>query len=319
MPPTPRPIKPSAPVERAATCLETDEDVLYALRANFGTPPSAAHVPPAVPVASPPPPRQAAAPQAAAPQAAAPQAAARPAGPQPWSVTPYRPTLRPPMAVLTVFDDGKSEGEQIRLRGSRFVIGRTEGDLVLPHDAMISARHVEITRQAVGSEQRWVITDLQSTNGLFVRVSRTALADQAELLAGKGRYRLLAPTTEGAPTADYAPPEAVRNSTQAWGNEAGAPAIASLVEIIGNATSNRVLLVGAEYWIGTDPGCAICRVNDPFCEARHARLFRDAKGGWHVEQNKAVNGLWFRVPQVVAEGAVHFQVGEQRLRLKVGG
>jgi hypothetical protein len=223
------------------------------------------------------------------------------------------------MAVLTVFDDGKGDGEQIRLRGNRFVIGRTEGDLVIPHDAMISARHVEITRQSSGGQQRWVITDLQSTNGLFVRVSRTVLADQSELLVGKGRYRLLAPATEGSPTADYAAPEAVRNSTQAWGNEGGAPAIPSLFEIIGNATSNRVLLVGTEYWIGTDPGCAICRPNDPFCEVRHARLHRDAKGAWHVEQNKAVNGLWFRVPQVIAEGAIHFQIGEQRLRLKVGG
>lgn len=306
MPPTPRPPRPLAPHERAATCLETDEEVLSALRGNLGTPSSGA----GVPVSSPTPVLPTKIPPATQP--------ARPAA-QPWSVMPYRPTLRPSIAVLTVFDDGKADGEQFRLRDNRFVIGRTEGDLVIPHDGMISGRHVEITRQSVGGQQRWLITDLQSTNGLFVRVSRTALADQSELLVGKGRYRLLAPSTEGSHTADYAPPEVARNMTQAWGNEGGRPTIPSLVEIVGNATSNRVLLVGAEYWIGADPTCAICRPNDPFCEARHARLYRDAKGGWHVEQNKAVNGLWFRVPQVVAEGAVHFQIGEQRFRLKIGG
>lgn len=247
-----------------------------------------------------------------------PPAPSRPASGSP-SAAAFRPTLRPPMAVLTVFDDGKADGEHFRLREGRFVIGRTEGDLLIPHDGMVSSRHVEITRQAVGGQQRWIITDLQSTNGLFVRVSRTVLADRAELLVGKGRYRLLAPTSDGGATADYTPPEGARNTTQAWGNDGAAPAIPALVELVGNAISNRVLLLGSEYWIGTDPSCAICRVNDPFCEARHARLWRDAKGQWQVEQSKTVNGVWFRVPQVVCESTVQFQIGEQRLRLKVGG
>ena len=96
--------------------------------------------------------------------------------------------------LLTVFDDGKSEGEVVRIRAERFVIGRSEGDLRIAHDELISARHVEITRLRVGEAYRWVITDLQTTNGLFVRVSRTVLADKAEFLVGRGRYRLEAPT-----------------------------------------------------------------------------------------------------------------------------
>ena len=47
------------------------------------------------------------------------------------------------MALLTVFDDGKTEGEDIRLRGNRFLIGRTEGDLQIPHDNLMSAKHAE--------------------------------------------------------------------------------------------------------------------------------------------------------------------------------
>ena len=222
------------------------------------------------------------------------------------------------MAVLTVLDDGKADGEHIRLRDNRFVIGRTEGDLVVPHDGLISARHVEITRQIVGGHQRWVITDLQSTNGLFVRVSRTVLADRSELLVGKGRYRLLAPKTDLSPTSDDAPADGPRG-TQAWDDEGAAPAVPALAEIVGNTSNNRVLLLGPEYWIGSDPGCAVCRPNDPFCEPRHARLYRDAKGGWHAEHSGSVNGLWFRVPQVAAETSMHFQIGEQRFRLKIGG
>lgn len=304
MSPVPRPVpRPSVP-ERMATCLETDEEVMDALRESLA--------PPLAKPGMPPPPRASTTPVVAGPPPAR-QAA------QPPSVAAYRPSLRPPMAVLTVCDDGKSDGEQFRLRDGRFVIGRAEGDLVIPHDGMISSRHVEITRQSVGGQQRWVVTDLQSTNGLFVRISRTLLADQSELLVGKGRYRLLAPAGEGSATADYSPPEGARNMTQAWGADAGAPAIPSLVELVGNSFANRVPLLGAEYWIGTDPSCAICRPNDPYCEARHARLSRDAKGNWQVEQAKTVNGLWFRVPQVVCDTVVQFQIGEQRFRLRVGG
>lgn len=321
MPPTPRPSQPLTPQQREATCLETDEDVLSALREQFapplGTPPPGTPPPVAAPPVAAPPPGIArpTKPSAATP----PPPPTRPAAAQPPTAAAFRPTLRPPIAVLTVCDDGRAEGEQFRLRDGRFVIGRTEGDLLLPHDGMVSSRHVEITRQTVGGQPRWIITDLQSTNGLFVRVSRTVLVDRAELLVGKGRYRLLAPTSEGGATADYTPPEGARNTTQAWGNDGAAPAIPALVELVGNAISNRVLLLGQEYWIGTDPACAICRVNDPFCEPRHARLWRDAKGQWQVEQSKTVNGVWFRVPQVVCESTVQFQIGEQRLRLKVGG
>ena len=309
MPPPPH-ATPRPPVpERAATCLETDEDVMAALRENLAAPPAA--LPPAVPLPSQGQLRQLA--PAVAPAVPTVALARQPA------VAIYRPTLRPPIAVLTALDDGRSDGEQIRLRNGRFVIGRSEGDLVIPHDGMISSRHVEITRQAVGGHQRWVITDLKSTNGMFVRVSRTPLSDQSELLVGKGRYRLLVPTGDCPATTDYPPTESARNTTRAWGDGGAAPAIPALVEMLGNAVSNRVLLLADEYWIGTDPACTICRVNDPFCEPRHVRLFRDAKGVWHMEPNKAINGLWFRMPQVVCESIVQFQIGEQRFRLKVGG
>ena len=72
-----------------------------------------------------------------------------------------------------------------------------------------------------------------------------------------------------------------------------------------------------EYWIGTDPTCTICRSDDPFCEPRHARVFRGSKGGWGIEHNKTQNGLWLRMPQVSVDSMIQFQIGEQRFRLKV--
>jgi hypothetical protein len=46
---------------------------------------------------------------------------------------------------------------------------------------------------------------------------------------------------------------------------------------------------------------------------------RYGQGGWQAQNNKSLNGLWLRVPQVTVEDGCLFQIGEQRLRLKIGG
>jgi pSer/pThr/pTyr-binding forkhead associated (FHA) protein len=235
------------------------------------------------------------------------------------SASPYRPTTRPPVALLTVFDDGKSEGEVVRIRADRFVIGRSEGDLRIAHDELISARHVEITRLRVGEGYRWVITDLQTTNGLFVRVSRTVLADKSELLVGRGRYRFEAPTGVLPNTVDLLPPDAPSSSTRPWQARSPTPEEPVLAELLTGASGARIPLTKSEYWIGTDPACAICRAGDPFVEPRHMRLYRDASGAWHAQNNKSPNGLWYRMPQIPVTDTCLFQIGEQRLRLKAGG
>ena len=59
----------------------------------------------------------------------------------------YRPVLRPPMAMLCLLDDGREDGEWIRLRKDVTTIGRTEGDIVVPHDTAMSGRHAAIQRE----------------------------------------------------------------------------------------------------------------------------------------------------------------------------
>lgn len=190
------------------------------------------------------------------------------------SGTLFRPTVRPPIATLTVCDDGRPDGEVIRIRDHKFVIGRTEGDLRIPIDGRISSRHAEITLQSVGGLHRWVVTDLQSTHGMFVRVSRTILADRAEFLVGNGRYRCDAPQSSADATAAQVADAATSGATQGWDGSPSPFRPPAITEMIGYEIGNRVLLVKPEYWIGTDPTCSICRSGDPFCEPRHVRLFR---------------------------------------------
>ncbi len=276
------PPQPPAGPQRTGTILETDDDILQALRANAGVELVAKAAPPA-------------------------------------AAKPYRPTQRPPIALLIVLDDGKSEGEVVRLRADRFVIGRTEGDLLIPHDQQISARHLEITRQRVGDKYRWVVTDLQSSNGLFIRVSRTVLADKAEFLAGLGRYRFEAPGSNLPETVDALPADVSRGSTDPLGSDAATSQQPALVEIAAGKILSRLPLAKPEYWIGSDPTCAICRAGDPFIALRHVRLYREANGAWHAQNNKTTNGLWLKVPQVTVPDSCSFQIGEQRFRLNAGG
>jgi len=237
-------------------------------------------------------------------------AAARPA-------IPFRLVVRPPIAMLTVCDDGKNDGEVIRIRSHRFVIGRTEGDLCIPLDGRISARHVEVTLQTVaGRHHRWVVTDLQSTHGLFVRVSRVKLGDSSELIVGGGRYHFEAPRHQEGTTLEDLSQDDRFESTHGFTDPSTRIQAPALTELIGNQIGNRVLLVNPEYWIGSDPSCPICRHDDPFCEPRHVRLYSNPKGIWHAENNKTANGLWVRMPQVVVESHVQFQIGEQRFRLR---
>ncbi len=219
--------------------------------------------------------------------------------------------------MLIVFDDGRMEGEIIRIRGPRFVIGRSEGDLTFPLDGRMSGRHVEITHQFVGGMHRWVVTDLQSTHGMFVRVSKTAMADGAEILVGGGRYRFDAPQPAAGGTADFDADDSGRGSTRGWDDAPSPFRPPALTEQIGGEIGNRTLLVKDEYWIGSDSSCAIQRPDDPFCELRHVRLFRKPQGSWHAEHNKSLNGLWTRMTQITVDPMVHFQIGEQRFQIKL--
>jgi len=144
----PKPHVPSPAAERAATVIETEEYLRKAL-------PSARMEQLSTPRSPTPAPMDALGDAQPLMPATAPAVAAR-------SASPFQPTVRPPIAFLTVFDDGKTEAEVIRIRENRFVIGRTEGELRIPIDGRISGRHVEITHQVVGGLHRLVVTDLHA-------------------------------------------------------------------------------------------------------------------------------------------------------------
>src|SRR5688572_21012439 len=64
----------------------------------------------------------------------------------PTTLVPFRPVRRPPMASLCIVDDASDDGEWVRIRDGACVLGRSEGNVIIPHDGMMSSKHAEITR-----------------------------------------------------------------------------------------------------------------------------------------------------------------------------
>jgi pSer/pThr/pTyr-binding forkhead associated (FHA) protein len=218
------------------------------------------------------------------------------------------------MAVLCVHDDGSDEGEVFRLRTDRVVIGRSEGDVVIPHDSMMSGRHAELTRQLEDGRMRWYLTDLQSTNGTYVRVSHAVLKHGQDLLLGSRRYRFLG-ALQDLPMLET---EEHPKGTQGWQSVSPADLTPSLVELVNaNETGRRYPLPQKEQWVGRDPRQAgVVIADDPLLSPRHARVYQGRKR-WHIENAGSVNGIWLRVQHLPLEGTCYFQLGEQRFSVRV--
>jgi pSer/pThr/pTyr-binding forkhead associated (FHA) protein len=226
---------------------------------------------------------------------------------------PFRPSQRPPMAVLHVFDDGDTEGEIVRVRVSPFVIGRVEGNLVIPHDGGISGRHAEIARVLDGGLYRWTLRDLSSTNGTFVRASSSILKHGQEVQLGGCRFRFeLDNPGEGTSSGEL---PAVTQKWQVGGG--GAAAMPRLVELTAEGEGRHYRLNGPETWLGRDPRQAAIPLAHPSASSRHARIVRDDRGRWIIHNNKSLNGIWIRVKEIPISQGGQFQCGEQRFLLRV--
>lgn len=280
----PEPKAPRPPQEVPATRMETSEEIREAILAAKGQ----------------------------RPEKAAPADRSPPASPPVDGPALERPLQRPPIAMLCIIDDGKQEGEWVRLRADRHVLGRVEGDIRIPHDVLMSGAHAEIVREKVKDGYRWMLNDLGSTNGTWVRIGSSPLRHGNEILIGRGHFLF-----EGGQEA-IAPDEPENTkSTRPWQPAVGS-LLPSLVEISLSGPGQRIALTMDEYWIGRDPSCAIVRRDDPLVSPKHARLHRDAKGRWSVDNHKSVNGLWYRIGGEIALGATcQFRLGEQRFLFRV--
>ena len=225
----------------------------------------------------------------------------------PCAVEPsYRPLIRPLVPRLTLCDDGElASGETIRLREAVTVIGRTEGHVRLPHDPLVSGRHAEIVREGAARPHRWLLRDLGSSNGTFVRCARTVLRPESLIMLGGRRFRFQ-PAGAGAVEST---PAGTLTVDVAAARAGGWP---QLVEMGQVAEGLELVLAGHDLTIGRLGHGNAVEIDDPLLADRHARVIRDPAGRWVLEAMPSLNGVWAQVAAVQLASVCRFQIGEQR-------
>ncbi|APZ95829.1 FHA domain-containing protein [Fuerstiella marisgermanici] len=227
----------------------------------------------------------------------------------------FRSVVRSPMAMLTAFDDGRTEsGEVWRLRQSRTTIGRANCDIVIPHDPDISATHAEIVRCEQDGGHQWQLVDLNSTNGVFVRVNKLVLRNGRELWMGGRRYVFTCQDTiqEGSDAANGEPRGTLKQTAPRSGQllKLGA----RLVEQTSGSHAREFSLKESKSLIGTDSSrCDIC-IADPFLNDVHAELFQDKQKRWVIRDQNSVNGVWVKAANKALDSGTEFLLGGQRFR-----
>lgn len=274
----------------AATILEP----LEALVATYGGPPPGPHLPP--PAEEPRGRRDAGSPSS-------------PSGPGAGDGVveeqPFRPTLRPPTPRLLLLDDGvAAEGELVRLRDQVTIIGRSDGQIRLPHDPLVSGRHAEIVRDGTPTAPRWILRDLASANGTFVRCIATVLRPDRLVLIGSRRFRFETPGA-GSPGADA-------DTRLATAAEWPADLWPVLVEASDSAAPIRLRLHGPQLLLGRPGFGNQLELDDPLLAGRHARISYDATGAWRLEALPSKNGIWAQIGAIRLATMGRFQCGEQR-------
>lgn len=230
----------------------------------------------------------------------------------PEDVHDFRPGLRPAVPVLTVLDDASLDhGEDHRLRRDRCAIGRSAGDVTVPHDSAISASHAEIRRTPWKGGFQWHLQDLGSVNGTFVRCVRAVLHEQAILILGARRFRLRNPL-RGDPV-----PMASQQTNELDGHALPRAMWPVLVEASGKASAVEVSLRADKLTIGRTGGGADIELDDPLLAYRHATLRRLRDGTWLISAETTRNGIWVSVTAVALTSYCFFRCGEQRFRFVV--
>lgn len=249
--------------------------------------------------------------------AQAPAAALAPvAAPAPSDEVLYRSSYRWPAPRILICDDGSlEEGETVYVRSDTTVIGRTKGDIVIGHDTAMSGSHAELTRRDFGGKYQWVLRDLGSSNGTFVRARAVTLKPGITVQLGSKRYRFELPSGTQMNPANG---DANDAKTLLVSDFRSIPddALPALVEGSSphSAAQVRYPFKTTRVTIGR-PGCGNNIELDDLCLARlHAVVTRDVTGAWQLQAQPSLNGVWVRVDAIPLTNNNHFQCGEQRFR-----
>lgn len=251
--------------------------------------------------------------------AGAPPAAAGPAGaaPPPGGVPAYavgtsfqfgagqRPEDRAKLVVIG--QDGKP-GREYEIESDQTDVGREEGSILLVNDPYVSPRHARLLFR----EGRFFIRDLESVNGVYVRLRAAERLQHADLvLVGLEVLRF-----EVVSDAERGLGPAAERGTQVFGSPA-APRYARLCQrTVEGVTRDVYYPTREETVIGREVGDVVF-TTDPFMSRRHAAIVRDpATNTFSLKDLGSSNGTYLAIrgERELVPGD-HVRIGQHLFRL----
>jgi hypothetical protein len=216
---------------------------------------------------------------------------------------------------ILICDEGSlDEGEIRYVRSDRIQIGRTIGDLLIGNDIAMSSSHAEIARRDAGGKQAWILHDLGSSNGTFVRVRALTLKPGLLIQLGAKRYRFDPPdskqSTMGSLTDDSG--TAMISDLRRLNSDVLPALVEHVVPDAGNPS--RYCFRSTRVKIGRPGFGNDVEIEDLCLAANHATVTRDVSGLWQMESHPSLNGVWVKVEAIGLTDNCHFQCGEQRFR-----
>jgi pSer/pThr/pTyr-binding forkhead associated (FHA) protein len=237
----------------------------------------------------------------------APEPAPRPAA-QPQQ--PWQDPAGQPLARLVVIAQDGTPGTEYPITGSEAEIGREDGTIRLPGDPYVSPRHMQICRR----NDRFFVRDLESVNGVYVRLRAPEVLRHADLvLIGLEvlRFELVSDAERGLGPA-------TERGTRVFGSPS-VPRLAKLCQLtVEGVTRDQYYLSRDETVIGRESGDLVF-TNDPFMSRRHASVDRElASGTFSLRDLGSSNGtfLAIRGEREVVSGD-YLRVGQHLFRLDV--
>ena len=224
----------------------------------------------------------------------------------------FAPGQRPEeRAKLVVIGQDGKPGREYEIDGEQTDIGREEGSILLVNDPYVSPRHARLQFR----EGRFFIRDLESVNGVYVRLRAPERLQHADLvLVGLEVLRF-----EVVSDAERGLGPAAERGTQVFGSPA-APRYARLCQrTVEGVTRDVYYPTREETVIGREVGDVVF-TTDPFMSRRHAAIVRDpGTNTFSLKDLGSSNGTYLAIrgERELMSGD-HVRIGQHLFRLDFG-
>jgi pSer/pThr/pTyr-binding forkhead associated (FHA) protein len=210
---------------------------------------------------------------------------------------------------VVIAQDG-SPGREYPLIGDQTDIGREEGSITLPNDPYVSPRHCRVVRKS----GRFYARDLESVNGVYVRLREPRSLEHADLvLVGLEVLRF-----EVVSDAEKALGPALERGTQLFGSPASTRYARLGQRTVEGVARDMFYLCREETVIGRESG-DIVFTSDPFMSRRHAAITRDPRDNTFILRDLgSSNGTYLKIRgEIELRSGDHVRIGQHLFRLDI--